>query len=692
MVPYNASRAEMYRWLSCGFTALLLVCAGASASMRADDPKNAATWYAKSIAAWQAFKKANPQQVELIANYAGDPAQPITPQIRAALASMQGAIGDFKKGSQQEYCDFSLDYSQGFELLLPHLGEMRGLAKAIRADAAVRLADGDASGAANELSSMYQASGHFGDDHVLISSLVGQAVFAFADAGVQMGLDSASFNAADAAGLLGAAQTLGTDDPFAYVDAVGMEQEIALATFEKYRGPEGMKMLAGLLGSSEQIAGLGDLDDAQFDAELAKYDDMMTRVNGVFAMTDKDAAMAEMKAIEKEIEGGGMGVLAKVMAPAFGKVLERKFAGEQMIADRIAVLSKLASGEQKPEEAANAALWYLRAIEMWEALPKETHATILDFHPTSDAVVPPQPVVAALIEAQPVLDVMREASIKRRCDFAIFVHHRGLPPIAPHYAPSMHELLCALESDAVRLQNAKDAAGAIDRCAIVLRATGHLGGDVNLGSCRIAQWHFNLTLDQLEVAGKAGVLDLHSSGAAALADAASRVSRKDPFGYLEALQKTRDAIINRFSYDRSRNSPEELKRWGEQSALIRQFNADQVMFALVLLDERMRLMIQNPPPQPEGAGEAWEPDDITLPETIERLRGVFDPDAADAVRAQFAELGPRLAVDDWEIFLGRMATPIAKLNEGLARSRGDLRRATRVLMLPDEPPADDAKP
>ena len=671
--------------------AVAVLTTSASSAPRDGDPKNAATWYARSIAAWQKFRQTSPQQADLLANFAGDPTQPITSEVRAALAAAQGAIGDFRKGSQQEYCDFSLDYSQGFELLLPHLSEMRGLARAMRADAAVRLADGDASGAAAELASMYKSSGHMGDDRVLISSLIGQAIFQLSDAGVQSGLDSAAFNAADAASLLGGAKQLGTNDPFAYLEAMGMEQEIVIATFEKYRGPDGLKKLGELMGDPQATERLAGLDDAAFDAELVKYDDMMTRINSAFALTDKDAATAAMKAISDDIESGKLGVLASVVAPAFGKILERKFAGEQMIADRIATLEKLVSGEQRPEEVANAAIWYLRAIEMWDALPKEQRQAILGFDAGDLAQAPPAEVAAALVEAQPIFDVVREASIKRRCDFAPLVRRRGPPPVAPHYAPGMAELLLALRNDARRLLAAGDRAAVIDRLAIALRAAGHLGNDVNLAVCRTGHVHFNRVIDVLEAAQSAGTLDVHAMAATPLADAAGRVSRKDPFGYLHALQDSRDWIVSYFNYNVTRNTQEDLNRWAEQTGVIKLFNADQTMFALVLLDERMRRMIASPPPQAEGA-PAWEPDDITLPETIERLRGVFDAAAVDAVRAQFDEIGPRIAQDDWSFFVGRVAAPVAGLTEGLSRVRGDLRRATRLLMLPEDAPADASKP
>lgn len=654
------------------------------------DPKNAATWYNRAIANWQEFKRNFPQQAELLSNYSGDPATPITPEIRAAIANAQGAINDFRKGSEQEYADFALDYSQGFEMLLPHLGEMRGISRAMRSDAAVRLADGDTAGAAALLSSMYKTSGHFGDDRVLISSLVGQAVFSFADAGVQSALDSAAFNAADAAALLNGVKQLGTDDPFQYIESQAMEQEIALVSIQKYRGAEGMaqlvSLLGGDLGDNAMAQEIGALDDAGFDAALNQYDEVMTRMNAAFSIADKDAAIAEAKKIEEAIGKGEFGPLAKALAPAHSKILERKFAGEQMIRDRLETLGKLVSGEAKPEEIANAAIWYMRAIEMWEHKPAEFRAMILESNPAHDAAI----ATAAFAELQPILDVVREASIKRRCDFAPLVRRRGPPQIAPHYAPGMHELIAALHSDARRLLTAGDQEEAIDHLAIALRVCGHLGNDVNLTVCRSAHVQFNATLDVIAAAAESKRLDLGQPLATALGDAAGRISRKDPFGYVNALQKTREDLVSHLNSHVVPADDQQLSAWGEQMKTIRGFNADQTMFALIICDERMQRMIRNPPALPEGA--TFEPDDITVPETISRMGTVFDAEAVDLIRAAFDEIEPRISANDWTFFVGRMAIPAARLTEGLTRVRADLRRATRLLLLTDDAEGDERKP
>jgi hypothetical protein len=196
--------------------------------------------------------------------------------------------------------------------------------------------------------------------------------------------------------------------------------------------------------------------------------------------------------------------------------------------------------------------------------------------------------------------------------------------------------------------------------------------------------NFAALLDFIESALAAGAIDLRS--APQLADAAGRISRKDPFGYLDALVKTRDLLT------RERLGPPVVgeaatKEWQRQIEVLRQFNGDQTFFVLIILDEfTRRSNDKGPPPDVQ----AWEPGAITLPQTIERLNGVIDAQAEQAIRAQYDDVMGRLNQNEWEIFVGRETPPAARLLEGLTRARADLRRATRLLMLPVEAPPTSA--
>jgi len=287
--------------------------------------------------------------------------------------------------------------------------------------------------------------------------------------------------------------------------------------------------------------------------------------------------------------------------------------------------------------------------------------------------------------------------------FASFVHHRGPPAIAPHYLPGMHELLRVLRCDALRLAKSGDMDSANDRLTVAMRAIAHLGGagapsgvmmggsgavgDAQLASSRAAHVNFNLTLDLIEAMRAANLLPERSSDRGPLADAAGRISRKDPFGYLDALTRTRDVFV-RQRYAQPAEGEAGIKEWEQHTNIIKQLNADQIMFVLVTVDERMRRMIAKGWPQPDEQaglhGPVSQPDDITAPETIERLKGVFDAAAVDAVRGQFDDIMPRLERDEWDLFVSQPAPPVAHLTQGITRARADLRRATRLLLLPDE--------
>lgn len=644
------------------------------------DHKNAAMWYARAIANWNHFRLEHPDKVNLLFDFAHDPAARVTPEIRAVLSNLQGVISDYRRGSQQEYCDFALDHSQGFEMLLPHLNEMRGIVRAMRADAAIRIADGDTNGAAALLSSMYKSSGHFGDDRTLISSLVGQAVFSLADAGVQQALDNAQFNAGDAASLLTGALALDQNDPFQYAEGMAMEQEIVLATFEKYRGAEGIQLLhslIGLDGDDDDFRALGSMDDDSFAQQMSLYDQMLSEAHAIFSSTDKDAALTAAAKMEESVTNGEYGVLAKVMAPAYAKLIERKFAGAEMLQARIETLKELAGGTKQPEDVANAAVWYLRAIELWESKPIEFRASVLQ-HAENDTAAAQQH--AALIEMQSVLDIVRDASTKRRCDFSTLVRYDGLLPIAPHYAPGMSDLLTVLHRDASRLYEMRQLSEATERLAISLRMCGHMAGDTHLAVCRMAHVGFNTTLDAIESASQAGVIDVPSANAAVLAEAAGRISRTDPFGYAAALERTRENLARRIFPGRTAFTEDELAVMRQQLEIVRGYNADQAMFTLVMLDERERRIVANPQVFGSASGTGHP---LTSHAMIERLHGVLDADAVESARMQFDEIGPRMEAGDFTYFVGREVMPIASLASGQLRARSDLRRATRLLMLQD---------
>lgn len=64
------------------------------------------------------------------------------------------------EASRAETCDFHIDWSQGLNTLLPHLADLRAIARVIKADARRALAAGDLDAAAKRVAAIFRLSSH----------------------------------------------------------------------------------------------------------------------------------------------------------------------------------------------------------------------------------------------------------------------------------------------------------------------------------------------------------------------------------------------------------------------------------------------------------------------------------------------------------------------------------------------------
>jgi hypothetical protein len=635
------------------FVALLLA---AGAQAQTADSRNAATWYLRAVDQYLAIPEA---QRDLLADY--DPASgPPSPQLRATLNQMQAIFQTMQRGSMQDTSDFALDYSQGFELLLPHLSPMRQIARAACTDAMVRISEGDSSGAADRLASLYRMSGHGGDDRILISCLVGQAVFSAADRTVQYGIDRAVFNAGDSAKLFSATQSLNGDDPFQYLESVATEQEVAVdwitRRFEEAESPEQFaQTIAGGLGepSAQALAGL---DQEGFDAAIGQYDAVMTRVVEAFANPDPQAAQQAIDQIQEEMMRGEHGPIAAMMVPSFSKLMERRSAGEKMLAERIAVLEGLVKGEVTPEEIANAAMWYLRGIELLESVEETKLESVRAAAMDSSKSVPTD--VIALLDSKPIADAIeqfREGSTKRRCDFNAMTRRAQMSLIAP-YGPGMNDGLILLRLDAQRrcaTGGTDGKAAALDRLATLFRVIGHVSGDPMLICSIISHTNFNAAQPLLKAALDSG--DRTDADKAALLDAMDRISRRDPFGYVEAVVQSRKTLAHK---------------------VFEEYDGDDLLRVALVFD----LLAGN--------------GDVNLAaqqaQARSRLAPVFSTQAIESMRLRLSEIAPMIAANDWSIFLTGEWPAIVEpsVRDRMRRARADLRSAAGLLRPEVHAPAD----
>ena len=96
-----------------------------------------------------------------------------------------GPLWAVHEGAQKKRCAFDVDWEAGPEALLPHLAQMRHLAR--RCVAAAKCAEfkGDRVRAAEIYADVMQMGAHLGEDPILISALVGVAVQSMAVSGIE---------------------------------------------------------------------------------------------------------------------------------------------------------------------------------------------------------------------------------------------------------------------------------------------------------------------------------------------------------------------------------------------------------------------------------------------------------------------------------------------------------------------------
>jgi len=654
---------------------LVLVVLPAGAARGADD-RNAVTWYHR---AFERLERLSEADREVIFSYLDNPGAPPSPRLREALARAAPALDLMRRGSRQEYADSGLDYSQGFDMLLPHLAPMRTAAKIMQADALVRLHDGDWSAAADRIGVMYRVSEHCASDCILISSLVGAAIFRVGDAAAQHGFDRAVFSDLDCANMLRAMRGLETGDPFNTVESVVMEQELAITWLQKHLGTEASRqnvpdMFQWLVEDERAAAGLAQMTDDEFQAQLDAYDRGMDRFVEAVSMEDREEARAELQRLSEEISAGEHGFLASFLMPALDKYYDRMCDAKDQISRRAEMLRALATGRVRPEEEANAALYYARGIERLRKIKLERFEAVCAFE-TGRIAEPDEAMLATFEEGQGVVDLFREGAQKKRCDFAVLRPRRELP-FCFDYLGGLRDAIRFLHADALRLLRAGEPGAAADRLAIGYRVVAHLEGDDPILSALLAHRIFDRTT---EIAVSALTIDAFAAEQrATLLGAAERIGRKDPFGYISSLLGTRRPLGPAL-YEITSAGQFDREAYDATNATVKRWDGDQLLYMLAILDTMTR------------AGEDGESETDTEDHRFAPLADVISLSELEAVRREAAHIAPRLARGEIEIFDKGDITRFGRVAERMHSARGDLRRALAALRSPGRPAGAEAR-
>lgn len=644
-----------------------LIAATLSLAAQGQSGDNAAYWYQRAI---DAYSKLPRSTVDLIADSDwSSPDLVVTDELRFALGSAQSVIRLAQRGAGGEYSDFGLDYEEGFELLLPHLGSMRGIVKLMRTDSMVKLRDGDASNAAAQIADLYRIGEHMSEDRILISGLVGQAIFSVGEFAVQRGLDEGAFGAEDSTAILQSLKGLDPIDPFGYVEGMSMEREI-MATwlttrFEEDGGLGGMIEGLFLEPEGELRAGLENLDSDAFYTQIDQVDQLANTMIETFMMTDEQGARDKLAALGEEIASGEHGMLAQVLMPAYGKIYDRMLQAREQVAARIESLEAIAQGEVEPLVVANGAVWYIRAATLLQEIDLDQRAAFTGLAQQLGQPIDEQ-MTETLRDAQAVVDTVRTASAKRRCDFAPYRYNTIR--VLPEYLAGQRELGAFLLADAVRLVDEADFAGAAERVALCFHLAADLGTDETIVTSLVSHDLFKRAFVFTNQAYNDWFFSRDEQPL--LNEAVEQTGRSDPFGHIAAILAAKQEVND------------DLRRWIFKSPTtveqlddaVNAWGGDQLLYALIATSPGSLAY----PPEPEKIAEAFQP-----------FADLLSIEAAVAAAARHDAVEALASAGDLKIFEDNDPAEIAKVRDSLLTARADLRRA--VLMLGKHKPEPAAE-
>lgn len=560
--------------------AALLLVSPAPTAAQDGDTRNAAVWYQRAI---DDLDRLTREELDLVEQYRADPGRGPSPEVQRILAKARPAIDQVLRAAPRGYSDFGLRYEAGFDLLLPHLSPLRTMTKLMQADAAARLHAGDAHAAAERIAAMYRLADHVGDDRLLISSLVSRSIFELAETAAQSGFDRGAFDPAAAALLLRSTQAFDQRDPFQSIDALVMEQTLAVNFVREHFTSDDPAKWSEILGD---LTSQGNLDE-QFasmtretlEGHLNQYTALMDRYVEIWSGDDPEVVRAQLKEIEAELEAGRHGLIAHLLLPALSRAYESMLAGRDKLHARVELLEGIVKGQVDLHTLTNAAVWYRRGIAKSSALDQAWRDALDAF----DAGAPlTDDEVAALTDsvqaAHAAIADFVEGSNIRRCDFSTERHAREV--FVPAYAGGMRDAFRLLALEAVRLGALGDAAGAAQTLGAAFRMAAHLSDDALIVSSLVARDGFLLAAraaSAIEQRHHFSEEQRHE-----LAAAIRRSGASDPFGFIGAAVKAREhlaaALWGWGTGVRREPQKQSLSAW------LKGVDADGLVYLLAMLD------------------------------------------------------------------------------------------------------------
>jgi hypothetical protein len=273
----------------------------------------------------------------------------VTPEFTAVSEQLKtggdAAILPLLEASALKRCDFEIAFEKGIGVLMPHLPKFRACARLLRVDARRLEIAGSGDAAAERLAALVRMSGHVANDHILISSLVGEAICSLAIEETEAGLDAGKLSPAARDRILRALDALGTDDPFAMKAAMRTEQHLTAHWVKAtYHGADaGKQLVASGYISDPSVPGAAAQTIALMNENQlhAAVDLLSPFYDKLLAVWDQSDSVQQLEALARRVEQGEYGPIGRVLAPAVSKAR----ASDLKVQQRIRVLREKLSAK-----------------------------------------------------------------------------------------------------------------------------------------------------------------------------------------------------------------------------------------------------------------------------------------------------------------------------------------------------------
>jgi hypothetical protein len=251
------------------------------------------------------------------------------------------------------HCDWNLDYSQGLELLLPHLGDIRQAGKLVSVSIQEDVNAGKFDSALLGMESLVGMSKHLNDQGTIISSLVSYSVFKMDNKLVS--IFNQTNNAAQLSSLKNAIDTLDPFDPFGIRESAVGEKSLITNSLRN----KDIKDL-DLGGFVEEPISTG-LD---LELEITKYESVMDRAIEILNMPNKTEALGAAEKLSEEVDAGEHGELTKVFLFSIDRIIESAFDASEDVKEIQFLLQQRIDVLTGP----NSATYFLQAVDTYCAV------------------------------------------------------------------------------------------------------------------------------------------------------------------------------------------------------------------------------------------------------------------------------------------------------------------------------------